>query len=97
VVNVGSGASRTIEEVARTIATVMRRPDLTPEITRKYRMGDVRHCFADITLAREVLEYAPEVDFADGIKNLAGWLGGQVARDRAPEASAELEARGLTL
>jgi dTDP-L-rhamnose 4-epimerase len=68
-----------------------------PEVTGRYRMGDVRHCFADIDKARRVLRYEPSVSFDLGLAELATWLEGQVARDRAPEARAELEARGLTL
>lgn len=99
VVNVGSGKARTILEVARTMAEVTGKPHLTPEVTARYRMGDVRHCFADISLARSVLGYSPEVTFEAGIAELARWLEGQVGRaeDRAAQASAELERRGLTL
>jgi dTDP-L-rhamnose 4-epimerase len=60
-------------------------------------MGDVRHCFADVTRARERIGWAPEVELERGLEELAAWLEGQVARDRATEARAELEARGLTL
>ncbi len=68
-----------------------------PEVTGKYRVGDIRHCFADISLAEEVLGFQPQVDFDDGLVELAGWLGGQVSVDSVDLATAELEARGLTL
>lgn len=97
VLNVGSGRSRTIEEIARRMADVLGKPHLAPEITGRSRVGDVRHCFADIALARRVLGWEPRVDFDVGLAELAEWLRGQVARDRAPEARAELEARGLAL
>jgi dTDP-L-rhamnose 4-epimerase len=97
VINVGSGRSHSIEEVAAKMAAVTGRQALTPEITGKYRMGDVRHCFADISLARRLLGYEPNVDLDDGLAELAEWLDGQVAKDRVGEARAELEARGLTL
>jgi dTDP-L-rhamnose 4-epimerase len=60
-------------------------------------MGDIRHCFADITLAREILGYKPEVTLEEGLVSLAGWLEGQAAIDRVAEAGAELTARGLTV
>jgi len=66
-------------------------------VTGKYRMGDIRHCFADITQARKVLGYEPQVEFQAGLAELAHWLEGQVATDRVAEARAELEARGLTV
>jgi dTDP-L-rhamnose 4-epimerase len=71
--------------------------DVEPEITGKHRAGDIRHCFADITLARRVLGYRPRVTLEAGLLELACWLDGQVAEDRVAEASAELSARGLTL
>jgi len=97
VVNVGSGRAVTVREVARALAEVTGRPDLRPAVTGKYRMGDIRHCFADISLAREVLGYAPQVSFQEGLVELATWLEGQAATDRVAEARAELEARGLTV
>lgn len=97
VFNIGSGHAVTVREVAAAIAEVMGKPHIRPEIAGKYRVGDVRHCFADITLARQVLGYAPQVSFHQGLAELAAWLRGQVATDRVAEARAELEARGLTV
>jgi dTDP-L-rhamnose 4-epimerase len=67
-----------------------------PALTGKYRVGDIRHCFADITRARECLGYEPQVTLEQGIAELATWLEGQVADDRVDSAAAELQARGLT-
>jgi len=97
VINVGSGQAITVRAVALALAEVMGRPDLRPAVTGRYRMGDIRHCFSDISLAREVLGYAPQVSFHDGLAELASWLEDQVAMDRVAEARAELEARGLTV
>lgn len=99
VFNIGSGRPRTIVEIARKMAEVVGEPRLAPEISRKYRMGDVRHCFADISLARRMLGYEPKVDFDIGLAELARWLEGQtgLAKDRVADARAELDARGLTL
>ena len=100
VLNIGSGRPRTILEVARTLRQVLGRGDAAQaqeEVTGRYRMGDVRHCFADIDKARRLLGYEPSVSFEVGLAELVAWLEGQAARDRVPEARAELEARGLTL
>jgi dTDP-L-rhamnose 4-epimerase len=97
VFNVGSGCSYTIAEIAERIARVLGREYLEPEMTGKYRVGDIRHCFADISLARSALEYEPRVNLEDGLEELAGWLEGQQATDRVEEASAQLAARGLTV
>jgi dTDP-L-rhamnose 4-epimerase len=95
-VNVASGCSRTVEEIAVRLAAVLGVEHLAPEITGKVRVGDIRHCFADISRARVLLGYEPQVDFDDGIAELAAWLEGQVAVDRVDDATQELAARGLT-
>lgn len=94
--NVGTGAAVTVLDVARGLASVLS-VDIEPEVTGKYRAGDVRHCFADIALARRLLGYEPRVALADGMAELADWLEGQVAIDRVDAAADELAARGLTL
>lgn len=95
-INIGSGHPVTIEGVARTLSDVLGR-DIDPQFEGKYRIGDVRHCFADISRAREALGYRPQVPFEAGIEELAEWLGRQTATDRAGIAAAELARRGLTL
>ena len=94
--NVGSGRAYTVLEVAELLSVVLGKP-LAPEVCGKYRVGDIRHCFADITGAREVLGFEPRVPLEDGIVELAEWLQDQVADDRVAEASAQLAARGLTV
>jgi dTDP-L-rhamnose 4-epimerase len=97
VFNVGSGQSVTVLEIASRMAAVLGLEHVEPEITSRYRVGDIRHCFADITRARELLGYRPRVSLEDGLVELAGWLAGQQAHDRVGEARQELEARGLTV
>lgn len=70
---------------------------MEPEITGKYRVGDVRLCFADIRLAESVLGYKPRVSLEEGLSELVSWLEGQVAEDRVEQAREELAARGLTV
>lgn len=68
-----------------------------PEVTGKYRMGDIRHCFADISLARKELGFEPRIPLEKGLVKLAEWLAGQVPVDRVMEASAELSSRRLAI
>jgi dTDP-L-rhamnose 4-epimerase len=96
VFNVGSGHAHSVRDVARRTAEALGKQHIRPEVTGKYRMGDIRHCFADISHARKALRYEPKVPFADGLQELAGWLRGQVAHDRVDQMRAELESRGLT-
>jgi dTDP-L-rhamnose 4-epimerase len=95
-VNVGSGRAATVREVALLLNDALG-TDLWPEVTSKVRLGDVRHCFADISLARELLAFEPQVGLEDGVAELAGWLEGQEASDRFDAAARDLEQRGLTL
>lgn len=97
VFNVGSGVPLTVRDIAQRVANVVGKAHIHPEITGKYRVGDIRHCYADITKAHRVLGYAPQVTLEDGLAELAAWLEGQAAVDRVAQASAELSARGLAL
>jgi dTDP-L-rhamnose 4-epimerase len=95
VFNIGSGQSRTIQSVACDLARVMGRAKIAPEITGKYRAGDIRHCFADIGKSRALLGFEPRVTFEDGLDELARYLADQIAEDRAENATQELLRRGL--
>ncbi|HEX2170999.1 MAG TPA: NAD-dependent epimerase/dehydratase family protein [Dehalococcoidia bacterium] len=95
VFNVGSGQDRSVREVAELLAGAMGRPDLLPEIAGKARVGDIRHCLADIGRIRDELGYEPKRDFGEGLAELAGWVASQEAKDRVQEARRELEMRGL--
>jgi dTDP-L-rhamnose 4-epimerase len=97
VFNIGSGHPLTVRAVAARLARVMGKEALAPEIMGKYRVGDIRHCFADIGKARQVLGYEPRVTIDEGMAELSAWLAGQAAVDRVAQASAELSARGLTV
>jgi dTDP-L-rhamnose 4-epimerase len=96
VFNVGSGCSHSVAEVAHLIAGLLGK-SIAPEISGRYRVGDIRHCFADITRAERVLGYRPSVDLQAGLEDLAGWLAGQTVDERVGEARQELETRGLTV
>jgi dTDP-L-rhamnose 4-epimerase len=95
VFNVGGGQSITILDLAQRAANALGKSGLDPVVTGKYRVGDIRHCFADISRARQVLGYEPQVTLEAGLTDLAGWLDGQTARDRVMESRAELAERGL--
>jgi dTDP-L-rhamnose 4-epimerase len=97
VFNIGSGENVTVREVAQQVAAAVGKEHIEPEITGKYRVGDIRHCFADISKARRLLGYEPQVRFADGLTELAEWLEGEAAEDKVEQAGAELAARGLTV
>jgi len=97
VLNIGSGEARSIEQVAVDLAVALGKPQIRPELTGEYRVGDIRHCYANIDRARRVLGFEPQVSFADGLVELSGWLDAQVAVDRVAQARRELATRGLTI
>lgn len=95
VINIGCGKAITIRQVAKLLADSLGR-NIQPVITRKYRAGDIRHCFADLTKARKLLNYEPQVSHEEGFRELAQWLAGQKAEDKAETMLKELTAYGLT-
>ena len=93
--NVGSGEPITIEDVAKTLTESLG-VKVPAEITGKYRAGDIRHCFGDISLARKTLGYEPKYKFASGVQELVEWLRSQTAVDRVSDMQRQLNAYGLT-
>ncbi|MEK6398541.1 MAG: NAD-dependent epimerase/dehydratase family protein [Terriglobus sp.] len=95
VINIGCGKPITIKRVAQLLAEALGR-DTQPVVTHKFRAGDIRHCYADISKAARLLGYQPQVTHEEGFRELAQWLGGQTAEDRADTMMKELTAYGLT-
>ena len=93
-INIGSGRSYAISDVARLLAQAMNRP-IEPEILNKARAGDIRNCFADTRLATQALSFAATMRLEDALGELADWVRQSQAEDRAAEMRSELEARGL--
>jgi dTDP-L-rhamnose 4-epimerase len=96
VFNVGSGNCYSIAQLAQDMARVVGRPEMQPEITGTYRVGDIRHCFADISRSRRLLDFKPRYSLEAGLADMHGWLEKQSAEDFAFEASQELVRRGLS-
>src|SRR5207247_8186378 len=93
--NVGTGRATTVREVADLIVAALGKPELKPELMCTFREGDIRHCYADITLARRLLGFEPKVAFSQGIHQLLAWVSSQPAEDRFEEAHQQLTTRGL--
>jgi len=93
-INIGTGRATSIREVSRLLADGLG-VDLEPEIVGKYREGDIRHCVADISKAKSLLGYEPQVSLESGIPELLKWVREQAARDKVESATAELESRQL--
>ncbi len=97
VFNIGRGNAYSIIEIAEKLSKILNKEHLKAEINGKYRVGDIRHCFADISKAKSLLNFEPRITLEAGLEELAEWLQGQTAEDKVAEASNQLEARGLTV
>ncbi|HLB52561.1 MAG TPA: NAD-dependent epimerase/dehydratase family protein [Chlamydiales bacterium] len=73
VFNVGSGKQISIYAIAKLLAKILNKK-IEPEILNHYRMGDIRHCFADITKMEQVFGFRPKIDLEEGMTELVKWV-----------------------
>lgn len=93
--NVGTGRATTIKEVAQ-ILTKLYGKDMECDVVNKYRIGDIRHCYAGIDKIKAV-GFQPKVSLEDGLKNLVEWGRLVEAIDGSDKANRELEERNLKI
>jgi dTDP-L-rhamnose 4-epimerase len=95
-VNVGSGNTVTILEIARVLARILGK-QIEPQVTLTGRTFDIRHNTADISRARETLGFAPKVSLEQGFTELVEWAKTtpDVAVDMFDRAMQELQDKGL--
>jgi dTDP-L-rhamnose 4-epimerase len=95
--NVGSGRSITVREIAGVLARLLHK-NIAPEILGRYRVGDIRHCFADISKLERDFGVAPQRGFEEGMGELIEWVAS--ARrpvDRAATSLHELQGSRLVV
>lgn len=93
--NVGSGEPASIMAVARLLQRTMG-SSIEPIVTGEYRVGDIRHNFADISRLQEVTGFRPAISLEAGMGRFCEWVGGQpIPEDLLDRANAELKARKL--
>lgn len=97
VFNVGTGRALTILQVAQVLIEALFDGEMKPQIAGRYRRGDIRHCYADITKIRERLGFVPQVTLEDGICDLVDWVRQQEAVDGFGRVAGELSDRSLVL
>ncbi len=93
-VNLGTGRAVSVNEVAELLELGLGK-NVGVEHPGSYRAGDIRHCFADTALARDLLGFEAKVKLEDGVSDLVEWVRSQTASDRVDVAAAELSVRGL--
>jgi dTDP-L-rhamnose 4-epimerase len=95
VFNVGTGIATDVITVAKTL---MRKYDtkVPLRISGNYRLGDIRHNFADISLAKQILGFKPKWDFNKGISEFVKWVNGQdIQEDKYELSIKEMQEKGL--
>jgi dTDP-L-rhamnose 4-epimerase len=73
VINIGDGVPIRMRRVAELLAAALGKA-IDPVVTQKFRAGDIRHCYADVSKARRLLGYEPKVTHEQGLRELAAWL-----------------------
>lgn len=94
VFNVGSGKPTSIKEIAELVIGLYKSKQ-GPLVTHKFRKGDVRHCFSDISRIKERLGFVPSLSLKDGMAELKEWSEGIRAEDKFDQAAQELKIRRL--
>lgn len=96
--NVGRGRRTSILEIAKALLEVYGRKDLGVEIDGRYRAGDIRHAYADVSKLEAATDWrsADTVSLLDGLRRLVEWSEGEEIRpDGVDSATRALEDRGL--
>jgi dTDP-L-rhamnose 4-epimerase len=95
VFNVGTGRPVTILDVAQILLERLERVDLEPKLLQRFRAGDIRHCFADISKIRKI-GFTPQISLEEGVDDLIGWVSNQPqALDQTSLAVQQMDQKGL--
>ena len=94
-INIGSGEVVSVLDIAEMLGAEMK-TNIQPQILGKFRQGDIRHCFADVSKAKRLLGWEPSRTFLQGVPELVEWVKSQRAvQDEVDSAWNELYQRGL--
>lgn len=95
VFNVGTGIATDVLTVAKTLCDKYG-INVPITVSGNYRLGDIRHNFADITAARQILGFEPKWSFSDGIEQFTNWVNQQeVNEDNYETSIEEMKKKGL--
>ncbi|NKI67891.1 NAD-dependent epimerase/dehydratase family protein [Collimonas pratensis] len=93
--NVGAGEPTSVLEIANMLVDAFG-GKVRPEVTGQYRLGDIRHCYADLTQIRSTLKFEPRMSLANGIDEFASWVLSQpLPEDGLDKANEELKKRKM--
>lgn len=95
VFNVGTGVATDVLTVAQTLCKHYG-IEVPLKVSGNYRLGDIRHNYADITLAKNILNFQPKVTFDEGIKRFTDWVNRQeLHTDNYEDSLEEMKQKGL--
>ena len=95
VFNVGSGVSITVKEIADSLKRFYN-SNINISISGKFRLGDIRHNYADITKSKNLLGFSPKYNFQKGISEFVTWVKTQeIKEDEYDKSVKELKSKGL--
>ena len=95
VFNVGTGIPTTVLEVAEGLIALYGK-EVPVKVSGNYRLGDIRHNYADMKKTAGLLGFTPAVSFSEGLRQFTEWVTAQgVKTSRYDESIAEMKAKGL--
>ena len=93
--NIGSGIATTVLDVANTLKRLYN-SEININISGKFRLGDIRHNFADLSKSKDILGFTPKYNFERGITEFVNWVKTQeVMEDKYKESIQKLKNKGL--
>lgn len=96
VLNIGSGEGVAVARLAKELIEVSGY-NVATRVTGQFRVGDIRHCYADLTQASRLLGYVPQVSLREGLSLFCAWASAQpLHEDKLDCATEELRKKGLT-
>ena len=95
VFNVGTGVATAVVTVAKELMNHYG-VQVPMRISGNYRLGDIRHNYADISKIENLLGFKPKFSFSEGIKNFTTWVNKQqIQVDKYSESIKEMKEKGL--
>jgi dTDP-L-rhamnose 4-epimerase len=93
--NVGTGVPIDVLAVANVLINAYK-IEVPVVVTGQFRIGDIRHNFADMTKIKEILNFTPKVFFEEGIENFTNWvLQQEIQEDKLSDSLEEMKKKGL--
>lgn len=95
VFNVGTGEATDVLTVANNLIKAYG-IEVPVKVTGQYRLGDIRHNYADLTKIKTHLDFEPQVNFEQGIQKFTKWvLSQEIQEDKLGSSLEEMKKKGL--